>query len=117
MRREKIPLLPLNRLDGSVLALEDTLDVDIFYPPRDPGPHFPHACDAAHAGVPTHPPCSPVLLRAKPSKGGDAEPRSYGGLTALLAGPPAIHTLTAFFIGGGKTYEACRGDRRNPRPR
>jgi len=52
--------------------------------------HFPHGCDVAHAAVPAHAPRFPVLLRAKPSKDGDAEPWGYGGLTAMLARPPAI---------------------------
>jgi len=38
-----------------------------------------------------------VLLRAKPPKDGDAEPRGYGGLTALLAWPPAISHAGGLF--------------------
>jgi hypothetical protein len=39
------------------------------------------------------------LLRAKPPKGGDAEPRGYRGpLPPLLAGPPANESLAVFFV-------------------
>src|SRR5882762_2111529 len=59
-----------------------------------------HACDPGHDRVPALRPSSPLLLRANPSKDGDAEPRGYGGLTALLAGPPATYTPAAFFVRG-----------------
>src|SRR6266576_481034 len=62
--------------------------------------HFPHGCDVAHAAVPALAPRFPVLLRAKPSKDGDAEPWGYGGLTAMLARPPAIRWRPFCFPGG-----------------
>src|SRR6267154_4437594 len=63
-----------------------------------------HACDPGHDRHPTVFPCSPLLLRAKPSKGGDAEPRGYGGGDCLARrAASAVHVLAAFFV---------RGDRR-----
>ena len=44
-----------------------------------------------HDGIRSQAQFSALLLRAKPSKDGDAEPRGYGGITALLAWPPAMH--------------------------
>ena len=40
--------------------------------------------------MPDRQPLHSTLLRAKPSKDGDAESRGYRGSSAMLAGPPAF---------------------------
>src|SRR6266513_5286052 len=64
----------------------------------------PHACDPGHDRHPAVFPCSPLLLRAKPSKGGDAEPRGYGGSNRLARrAASASPRRRPFLVGGGQT--------------